>query len=326
MKTGKLTPQELNEIVFNRLPPLGPGIVCGPGNGLDCAAVDCPPGSRLIMSSDPITGAGKDIGRLAVHVSCNDLAAFGVKPEAIMLVIIAPVSAEKEQLIEIMEQVSAACIELGTSIAGGHTEISDAVNRFILTATAVGFASGELIQSNGARPGDSLIMTKTAGLEGTAIIAADLPDRLTGCLSTDEIEVAKAMISKISVVPEGLCGRRACVHAMHDVTEGGIMGAAWEMAEVAGLGLEIRRDLIPVDDLTMRICNHLGVDPYRLISSGSMLFATDNPESLLVELSAAGIGAAEIGCFTKSIERVFVANDVIYDLAQPDRDELYKLI
>lgn len=326
MKTGKLTPQELNEIVFNRLPPLGPGIVCGPGNGLDCAAVDCPPGSRLVMSSDPITGAGKDIGRLAVHVSCNDLAAFGVKPEAIMLVIIAPVSAEKNQLVEIMDQVASACVELGTSIAGGHTEISDAVNRFILTATAVGFASGELIKSNGARPGDSLIMTKTAGLEGTAIIAGDFPDRVSGCLSSDELEVAKSMIDQISVVPEGLCGSKTGVHAMHDVTEGGIMGAAWEMAEAAGLGVEIKRDSILVDDLTLRVCKHLAIDPYRLISSGSMLMATDKPDILLSALASEGIAAAEIGRFTNAGAKVVIVNGTADVLKQPDRDELYKLI
>lgn len=326
MKTGKLTPQELNEIVFSRLPPLGPGIVCGPGNGLDCAAIDCPAGSRLIMSSDPITGAGKDIGRLAVHVSCNDLAAFGVKPEAIMLVLIAPVTAVREQLIEIMNQVSAACIELGTSVAGGHTEISDAVNRFLLTATAVGFASGDLIKSNGARPGDSLIMTKTAGLEGTAIIAADLPDKLRGCLSEAEIAAAAAMIDRISVVPEGLCGRRAGVHAMHDVTEGGIMGAAWEMAEAAGLGLMIRQEAVLVDDLTAKICDLVGIDPYRLISSGSMLMATDKPELLQKELAAEGIVAAEIGCFTKSSDRVIEFQGKMLPLEQPDRDELYKLV
>lgn len=326
MKTGKLTPQELNEIVFSRLPPLGPGIICGPGNGLDCAAIECPPDSRLIMSSDPITGAGKDIGRLAVHVSCNDLAAFGVKPEAIMLVLIAPVSASREQLIEIMDQVSSACVELGTSVAGGHTEISDAVNRFLLTATAVGFASGDLIKSNGAQAGDSLIMTKTAGLEGTAIIAADMPEKLVELLSKEEIAIASAMINQISVVPEGLCGSRAGVHAMHDVTEGGIMGAAWEMAEAAGLGLEIDRALIPIDDLTSRICYHLGLDPYRLISSGSMLIATDKPEILLAELASENITASEIGRFTTIPAKVVKTDGLTQVLEQPDRDELYKLV
>ncbi|NLW12346.1 MAG: hypothetical protein GX028_10085 [Clostridiaceae bacterium] len=326
MKTGKLTPQELNEIVFSRLPPLGPGIVCGPGNGLDCAVIECPEGSRLIMSSDPITGASKDIGRLAVHVSCNDLAAFGVKPEAIMLVLIAPVTAVREQLNEIMDQVASACNELGTSVAGGHTEISDAVNRFLLTATSVGFATGDLIKSNGARPGDSLIMTKTAGLEGTAIIAADFPDKLAGCLSEAEIAAAASMIDQISVVPEGLCGRRAEVHAMHDVTEGGIMGAAWEMADAAGLGLKIRQEAVLVDDLTARICDIVGIDPYRLISSGSMLMATDKPELLQKERAAEGIAAAEIGCFTESSDRVIEFQEELLPLEQPDRDELYKLV
>lgn len=326
MKTGKLTPQELTEIVFKHLPPLNKYITCGPGNGLDCAAIKTPNGTQVIMSSDPITGAGKDIGRLAVHVSCNDLAAYGVKPVALMLVLIAPSNSVADEIKGIMDQVAVACNELNTSIAGGHTEISDAVNRYLLTTTAVGFCQGDLIRSDGAKAGDSLIMTKTAGIEGTAILAADFADRLAADMTAEEIDEASALVRDISVVPEGLCGGELQVHAMHDATEGGILGAAWEMAESANLGLHIDRDMIPLHPLTIKICDLLQLNPYRLISSGSMLISTDNPQKLLRKLEEQNIKATCIGKFTKDIRRYDCSGDHINELKQPERDELYKSV
>ena len=323
MKTGKLTPQELSEIVFSNLPPLTDQIACGPGNGLDCAAIRHP-GGFVVMSSDPITGASKDIGSLAVHVSCNDLAAFGVRPAALMLVLIAPVDAEKEDINRIMKQVGETAALLETVIAGGHTEISDAVNRFVLTTTAIGFETAGLIKSGGAKPDDYLIMTKKAALEGTAIIAADMPEKLADILTPEQIKNASDMIKQISVVPEGICGGELRVHAMHDATEGGILGAAWEMAEAAGIGIEIELEKIPVDPLTISICNKLGLNPYRLISSGSMLMATDEPDKLLAGLQDKKIEATIIGRFVHGKKRIFRENGKNIILDEPDRDELYR--
>jgi hydrogenase expression/formation protein HypE len=289
MKIGKLDPAVLEDLVLHRLPILSDDIVCGPATGLDCAAIRYN-GGLAILSTDPITGTASRIGRLAIHVSCNDLAAFGIRPKGLLLVLIAPPSATWEEIARIMEEASETAASLGVSIIGGHTEVSDAVSRYVITTTAIGFAEeGSMVRSDGARAGDSILMTKTGGLEGTAILACDQALRLHDVLSEAEREEAMALIEQISVVPEGIIGGRLGAHAMHDATEGGILGAAWEMAEASGLGLEIQIDQIPLHPLTRKITAALGLDPLRLISSGSLLIATSQPEILEAELSRAQI-------------------------------------
>ncbi len=326
MKIGKLTPQDLENIVLDRLPILSADITCGPATGLDCAAIRFQDG-QVILSTDPITGASADIGSLAIHVSCNDIAAFGIRPKALLLVLIAPPWASREQVEAVIDQASATARQLGVSIVGGHTEVSDAVTRFVVTTTAIGFAAGQaIVRSNGARPGDILVMTKTGGLEGTAILAADQAVRLSSYLSADELAEARRLIEQISVVPEGVIGGELAVHAMHDATEGGILGAAWELAEASGLGLVIDPQQIALSSLTVRICAALAINPLRLISSGSLLMATDQPELLLVRLAAAGIRGTIIGRLTASQAYwLQTADGQREELAPPGPDELYQV-
>ncbi len=325
MKVGKLDPANLEDLVLHRLPVLSDDIVCGPATGLDCAAIRFKDG-LAVLSTDPITGASADIGSLAIHVSCNDLAAFGIRPKGILLVLIAPPWATAEDVAAVIEQASQTAEKLGVSIAGGHTEVSDAVNRFIVTTTAIGFAeTGRMVQSNGGQPGDTLLMTKTGGLEGTAILAADQMGRLDKVLSETDLAQARDLITQISVVPEGIIGGQMGVHAMHDATEGGILGAAWEMAQACGLGLEIELDAIPLHPLTRQITAELGLDPYRLISSGSLLIATDRPGDVQKALAEAGILCSAIGRLTESVHYVQIDSGITSKLAPPGPDELYKI-
>jgi len=325
MKIGKLDPVNLEKLVLHRLPVLSDDIVCGPATGLDCAAIRFKDG-LAIMSTDPITGAAADIGSLAVHVSCNDLAAFGIKPKGLLLVLIAPPSATSEDVALVIDQASVTAEALGVSIVGGHTEVSDAVTRFVVTTTAIGFAEdGKMVQSNGARGGDALLMTKTGGLEGTAILAADQHARLQAVLSDAEFEQARSLIQQISVLTEGIIGGKLAVHAMHDATEGGILGAAWEMAEASNLGLEIEIDRIPLHPLTEKITAELGLDPYRLISSGTLLIASDRPDEVMAAMAEAGIACARIGRLTDDKKFVQILAGQVSELAPPGPDELYKI-
>lgn len=325
MKVGKLDPANLEDLVLHRLPVLSDDIVCGPATGLDCAAIRFKDG-LAVLSTDPITGASADIGSLAIHVSCNDLAAFGIQPKGILLVLIAPPWATAEDVAAVIEQASQTAEKLGVSIAGGHTEVSDAVNRFIVTTTAIGFAeSGHMVQSDGGQAGDTLLMTKTGGLEGTAILAADQKARLSRVLSESDLAAARNLITQISVVPEGIIGGQLGVHAMHDATEGGILGAAWEMAQACGLGLEITIDAIPLHPLTRQITHELGLDPYRLISSGSLLIATDKPDLVQKSLAESGILASQIGRLTQEVQYVQFCSGIASEMAPPGPDELYKI-
>ncbi|MFZ5352532.1 MAG: AIR synthase family protein [Bacillota bacterium] len=324
MKEGKLSVEELRSIVFSNIKSFNKEVLVGSDIGEDCAVLDFGD-YACIMSTDPITGAEKGAGALAVHISCNDVASNGIKPIALLITIMVPVSYTEEGVSRIMKEACEAAAELEVDIIGGHTEVTSAVNRPVISTTAIGkVLKSKMVKTAAAAAGDDLIMTKLAGLEGTAIIASDREYELRQVLSDEELNTAKGFYKSISVVKEGVLAGEFGVNSMHDVTEGGILGAAWEVAECAGLGLELYLDEVEVHPVTRKICMHYNINPYRLISSGCMLITTERGDELVKLLEKNGIYARIIGKMTAE-GRYICQNGNSYELEPPDVDELFKL-
>lgn len=330
LKTGKLDSRLLEEVVFKNIKFKRPEVITRPGIGEDCAVVDF--GSyECVLSTDPITAAVGEIGRLAVHISCNDIASNGIEPLGIMLAVMLPEGTTEEQVEEIMKQAGQTSAELGVEIIGGHTEITPAVTKPVIVSTAIG--RGEKWssqQTENMKPGDYILMTKQAGLEGTGIIAGDFKDELADFLTEDEFREAAEMLQKVSVVREGVIAGKVGTAGMHDITEGGVLGAVWEMCDIAGTGAEVWVDRIPVAEVTKKICDRFDIDYLRLISSGSMMIMVhpDVKEKLERELSAAGIPVACIGriCEREAGICMVVDGGEKIVIAPPASDELYKAI
>lgn len=323
MKEGKIPPELLKSLVFNNIRVRNSEVLLRPEIGEDCAAIDF--GSHAcVLSTDPITAAVKGAGALAIHISCNDVATSGLRPVGIMVTILAPPEATEEDIRVVMEEAGEAAAKLGVEIIGGHTEITSAVNRIVISTTALGkVLKDRIVRSSGAQAGDDVIMTKWAGLEGTSIIAADNEKQLLGRLTGEELEAAKAFIEHISVVEEGVTAGDFGANSMHDVTEGGILGAVWEIAESSNKGIEVYIDEIPVMPVTRKICDIYEIDPYRLISSGSMLITAKNGVALVALLRNKGIPAAIIGKITEQGRYIYQKGEKL-SLAPPDVDELFK--
>lgn len=178
--------------------------------------------------------------------------------------------------------------------------------------------------TGGAIAGSDLVMTKWAGLEGTAIIANDYEKELKEMLPMETIEKAAAFSGFLSVLPESRIAVELGALALHDATEGGILGAAWEMADCAGVGLELDINKIPMKEETRMICQAAGIDPYGLISSGTLLIGIEEGEKLVEKLREQGIEAAVIGRF-KDGEKLVNRDGAFAPLRQPQSDELYKV-
>lgn len=293
--------------------------------GEDCAVVEFGEWAA-VLTMDPVTGAAAHLGRYAVHVSCNDLATSGAEPVALLLTLLLRDGTTEEELERIMRDAGEAAQGLGVEIAGGHTEVTPGIDHTIAVVTALGRARKDaVISTAGARPGHRVLLTKSAGVEGTAILATDLADRLRGRVGEGTLAQARRFLEKISVVPEGLAAAKSGAAAMHDVTEGGVLGGAWELAEAAGIGIEVRTDDIPVAPETAAICRALGIDPLRLISSGAMLIATPDTGPVLAALRGRGIPAAEIGVMTPS-GRVVRRGGHSETLGPPVADELWRVL
>lgn len=342
MKTGKLTNEQLSSIVLSKLPKLSENTLVGADIGADCAWINM--GDRLmVISSDPITAGGMQSGTLTVHVSCNDIAACGVHPSGILIDIIAPSSATEEDISEIVSQASAEAGKLGVDIVGGHTEVSDSVKTFVVISTAFGVVEKEHPVPRGkAMVGDKLIQTKMSGIEGSYIAATEHKSKLYGKVPSEYIEEASSYNKLISVVNEGSAAGLlrsssnvtnrygyyyGAADLMHDVTEGGVLGAAYEMAHFSGIGVTVDEKAIPISDASRAICKALDIDPLRLISSGSLLIASPEPERIIEALNEAGVEASVIGEFTdaESGYKLTDINGRTNDMAPPGPDEIYRI-
>lgn len=327
MKIGKVPENVLKRSVFKQIHTKRPEVVLGAGVGEDCAAIKLAPDETLVLSTDPITGTTQDIGTLAIQITVNDLASAGAEPVGVLLTVLLPESVEEPELRQMMAQVEAACAKAGVQVMGGHTEVTAVVTRPVISVCGVGkVKDGKLISTAGARPGMDILVTKWIGIEGTAILAKEKEEELLTKFSAPFVAKAKALDVYISVQSEAAVAVRSGVSAMHDVTEGGIFGALWEMAEASGVGLEIDMKKIPVRQETVEVCEFFGLNPYQLISSGCMLMAATDGNLLVRELMKAGIPATIIGKATAGNDRVLINEDERRFLEPPKTDELYKAI
>ena len=280
---GGKAPLDLLAAVFaaNR----DPRVVQGSGVGLDAAVLKF--GDRaLVATSDPITFVDADAGRLAVTVNANDIFAVGAEPEWLLATVLAPVGVDGERVKALLGDLASACNEVGISLIGGHTEITDAVTRMVVSCALIGSAPmHQIVFSDGARDGDVIIQAGAAAVEGTAILGH------SELLEEPGISIGAAARALREV--EG-------VHAMHDITEGGIATAAQELTEAAGLSvLLVREDIIWLPE-TLAVCEERDLYPLGLLGSGTLLAAVSPGavDRALSELSNAGVQASPIGRVT----------------------------
>lgn len=327
MKVGKVPENVLKRAVFKQITNKREEVLLGAGVGEDCAALKLKEDEIFVLSTDPITGTTQDIGNLAVLITSNDLASAGAEPVGVLLTILLPENTREAALKRVMEDIQVACKKENIQIMGGHTEVTKAVNQILVSVTGVGkVKEGRMVSTAGAKPGMDLIVTKSIALEGTSIIAKEKEEELKKHYPEKMVEKAKGFDQYLSVSKEGLLAAEIGVGAMHDVTEGGIFGALWEIAESSGVGLEVDLMKIPVKQETIEICNYFDINPYQLISSGSMLIAANGGTNLVQKLAQEGIEATIIGCVVEGNDRIIVNGEERRYLEPPKEDELYKVV
>lgn len=323
---GKIPPEILEKIVMRPMMDSKvkrEDVILRPTTGEDCSAIDLG-GELCVLSTDPITGAAKDIGYLAVQINCNDIYSSGAEPVGILLTVLLPAESDEALLEEIMEGALRGAEERKIEILGGHTEVTDAVTKPVISAAVIGKTRNrKVLATGGAKVGQDIVMTKWAGTEGTAILAKEWEEGLRAYLSTEELQTAQEMKGQLSVGRESEIAYAHGATAMHDATEGGILGAVWEVAECSGLGVDVFVEKIPVREETKKICAAMKIDYLRLISSGTMIIATEKGEELAEKLRENGITAAVIGKLTAS-GKYMLAGGLRLPLEEPGSDALYE--
>jgi HAD superfamily hydrolase (TIGR01509 family) len=305
LPAGKF-PNDLLDRFLDTLPPPPEGVIVGPRVGRDVAALDlraaCSSEATRVLAvgSDPVTFTADALGRWAVLVNANDVVTCGAVPRWFFATLLFPLGTTPSEVLAALRSVADACDDHGIALCGGHTEITEAVAHPIVSGTMLGTTTDRGIVHLGTMcTGDAVLLTKRIAAEGTALLAFELADVLRNKgMSEDELAACRRLRKRLSVVDEALAAVRAGgVTGMHDVTEGGLATAVLELAEAGAHVIDVEMDAVPLYPQTERLCQILGIDPFGLIGSGSLLI-TCNPareQALITTLAGVGTEATRIG-------------------------------
>lgn len=333
IKPGKLPGSMLEDLIARYRTPADPAVVVEAGYGFDAAAIAIGD-ETLIVKSDPITFATEGAATYLVAVNANDIACMGGIPRWMTVVALLPETATTRELVEsLFADLQSACIEAGVTLLGGHTEITLGVDRPLLIGTMLGTAgaAGLLVPGN-ASPGDELYLTKTVGIEGTALLAHEKADELRAAIGGERLARARRLADKpgISIVRDAeIALSTGVVTALHDPTEGGVATAIHEMADASSLGAKIERRSIPLLRETRLIADHFDIDPFGLLSSGALLIAARPGSGAMLDraFDDSGILLTRIGTLTNaSTKKVIVEDGDTQPLPRYDADELTRVL
>lgn len=307
-----------------------PDVILGATFGEDVALTRVG-GDVLVSHLDPIVGAVGNIGWLAVHVACNDIATTGIPPRWVLPLVLVPRREDEDLLEQIMRDADRAAREIGVSIIGGHTGYSANLARPLVAVTALGTAAGrEPLRTRGACVGDHVLVTKGIAIEGTAILAQDFADvALRLGLSESELIEAGRLMTQVSVVKEAVAIAAQGATAMHDVTRGGLLETLLEMASLSGVSIEVDASLLPLPTIVARFAEAFQFDPLWMISSGTL--AATVPPTRVADVSRvltqAGIPFAFVGRIMEGAGVYLRRNGEVvhYDVIRCEEDELARI-
>jgi len=322
---GKV-PVDLLAHVLGALGPTPAEVLLGPAVGEDACALDLPAGV-LVAATDPITLTGRDIGRYAVIVNANDVAVTGVRPRWFLAVLLLPPGSTRADVEGLFSSIHRTLGEIGATLVGGHTEITEAVTQPVVIGHMLGVAEDRrFVPTGGARPGDVVIQVGAAPVEGAAVLAVEAAARLQG-VDPSVVAAAAAGIDQpgISVVEAALAAAELGATALHDPTEGGIAAGLNELAVASGVRLRVDRARLLWFDPGLAVCAALGADPWATLASGSLLAAFD-PHEAETAVEALRAGGAEVAAIGRAEAGSGVHDTDDEAIPWPSRDEVSRIL
>ncbi len=255
---------------------------------LDDAAVLEPAGRRLAFTTDsyvvsPLFFPGGDIGKLAVCGTVNDLTMVGARPLYLSAGFIIEEGLPLADLERVADSMAAAAREAGVAIVTGDTKVvgrGSADGLFINTA-GVGWVPEDVDISGGnARAGDAIIVSGALGEHGMAIMSLREGLPIDTPLASDCAPLNGLVEALLAAVPAG------AVHALRDLTRGGLAAALVEIAEQSGVGFEVEEARLLIRPEVLSICELLGLDPLHVANEGKLvaLVAPEQAEAALAAM------------------------------------------
>lgn len=334
MKIGKIDDATFRALILGRLGKKDPTVVVPPMAGVDAGVVDLGGGKVLVVAEDPIFTMPRlpleTFGWFTVHIGASDVAVMGVKPRYMTYSLLLPPETGTRDLTAIVDSIHQAALDLGIAIVGGHTGFypgfaAPTIGGITVFAVAL---KGEYVTPAGAKPGDDVILTKGPAIETAGLLAALREEELLAAHPAALVDKAKALCFKMSVVSDALTAKAAGgVTAMHDATEGGVIGGLFEIAAASGVGMEVDESLFVYPDEVRIVCETFGIDPVRAIAEGSLLITARPGASgrIIARLKRKKIAASVVGKVVADPRRRRLKRQDgrVIPLAIPDQDPFW---
>jgi hydrogenase expression/formation protein HypE len=306
-KIGKIDLDAFTSFLLPRLGKKDDSVIVPPRTGIDAAVIDIGHDRVLIIAEDPIFAIPNQplemFGWYTVHIGASDVAVMGVKPRYMTYSLLMPPETNEEDFHTIVDAIHRAAVELGIAIVGGHTGYYPGFASPTIGGVTV-FAIADkhaYVTPAGAKAGDDVILTKGPAIETAGILAVIRETELLKNYPPPLVEKAKALCMQMTVVKDALLAMESGgVTAMHDATEGGVIGGLFEIASASGAGMEIHEEAFVYSEEVRMVCEAFGIDPLAAIAEGSLLITArpDHSKGILHKLSASGIEASVIGKVT----------------------------
>ena len=335
---GKFSLDLIERIVYPRLGAKRAEVLVGPGHGRDNAVIRLGCNQVLVATADPLSvipALGlKDSAYLSVHLLASDLATCGFPPRFMMVNLSLPPQMKNEEFEEYWTCLNFECRKLGIAIIGGHTGRYVGSDYTVVGGGVMMTLAPEkkYLASNMSKPGDALIMTKGTAIATTAILSRAFPKTIEKVYGASFLKKARLYLRQFSVVEDALTAasvglRDKGVTAMHDVTEGGLLGALYELSEASKIGLEIQLSDVIISQEAKLVCDLFNLSPYSTLSEGTLIIAAkpEKAQKVLQALELKGIKSRIIGKVTDARDGRWIKREGRKEpLAKPSADPYWK--
>ncbi|SHI64781.1 AIR synthase-related protein [Parasporobacterium paucivorans] len=284
-------------------------------------------GNTLVTAGFSSRNIGADAESIGIISVVNEIRSRGAEPLGVIINLLYPPGYTEGELKSAIHSFDDECARQGMPILSVNGEVTDNVVRPVINLTGLGKAQeGRLLSLSDCRPGQDIVMSKHAGMEGTWLIGQMKKAALEARFSQRFIMDINRYKTEFSVAREAAAAGRHGVTAMQNVREFGVFGALWDLGTAAKTGIRVELKKINIRQETIEVCELFGLNPYQLLSEGSLLMIADDGEALVHELEKEDIPASVIGRLTPGNDRVIVNDGEERYLMPPLNDEIEKLI
>lgn len=305
---GKLGQEAFKDLIFKKCGAPRAEITTGPDFGVDVSLVDLPNGMALVSTSDPLSlipSLGlEESAWLSVHLLANDMATTGFSPMYAQFVLNLPGTFSEADFKVYWEYIHKFCDDIGVGITGGHTGFIEGQNSTISGGGTFFTVAPkeEVLTSKKANPSDIILVSKKCAISSSSLLAMSFPSTVINRAGKEIYNEASEMFYKTSSLQDALLAagtdiKHSEVTAMHDVTEGGVLGAIYELAGASGNGAVIYNDRLPIGQAQQKVCDIFSIDPRRSIGAGSMIITCERgkEQDVIKRLTKEGIDCTAVG-------------------------------